>query len=262
MKKLVKKSLLLSIVAILSLSLFSFNGITAKAGDFTCQPFKKPADGYISSGFGPRGSSYHYGIDIANYGTSVPVYAAYAGVVQKAEVSSSYGNVVYLKHRGNTQTTLYAHLSRYLVSTGDVVTPGQLIGYTGNTGQSDGIHLHFEVHNGDWNGSKSNAVNPAPLISDETTSSICWDGDLMKKGQIGRLTVLKPINLWKRTSTGGIVYERVLNPGEVYRVYGYDDLHGGQYNVGGGYWVTKMDGYISYQTPGQYRLDELKRIYP
>ncbi|WP_102271681.1 M23 family metallopeptidase [Cytobacillus massiliigabonensis] len=232
------------------------------AGDFTCQPFRRPAEGYISSGYGPRNGGFHFGIDIANHGTSVPVYAAFAGVVSRSQSMGGYGEAITIKHREDTVETLYAHLSRRLVSPGEVVSPGQLIGYTGTTGDSTGIHLHFEVHEPSWNSSRSNAKNPLPLISDETTSPICWDGLMMNKGQIGRITILKPINLWRRDATNKLELERILNQGEVYRVYSYDELYGGQYGLGGRLYVTKMDGYIKYETPGQKRLDELKRIYP
>lgn len=57
-----------------------------------------------------------------------------------------------------------------------------------------------------------------------------------------KLEILKPINLWKR-SGDDLKMVRVLKPGEVFRVYGYDNLHGGQYNVGG-LWVTNMKDYV------------------
>lgn len=47
---------------------------------------------------------------------------------------------------------------------------------------------------------------------------------------------------------------RVLNPSEEYRVYGYREEHDGQYNVGGGMWVTKIDGYIKYENPSKAML--------
>lgn len=50
---------------------------------------------------------------------------------------------------------------------------------------------------------------------------------------------------------------RVLNPGEEYRVYGYRDNHGGQYNVGGGMWVTKMPEHVKYETPSKALLARL-----
>ncbi|WP_370221666.1 hypothetical protein [Cytobacillus sp.] len=81
----------------------------------------------------------------------------------------------------------------------------------------------------------------------------------LKKGQIGRITILKPINLWKRDANDNLTMVRVLNPGEVYRVYGYDNLYGGQYNVGDDHWITKMDGYIKYETPSQEKLEEANK---
>jgi spore germination protein YaaH len=66
-------------------------------------------------------------------------------------------------------------------------------------------------------------------------------------GQIGLVTIKKPINLWKRTEDGKLIYSRILKPREVYRVYNMDDRYGGQYSVGGGYWITNMKDYISFQ---------------
>lgn len=57
---------------------------------------------------------------------------------------SSWGNYVKIDH-GNGYTTLYAHMSRYIVSVGDTVTQGQVIGYVGSTGNSTGNHCHFEM---------------------------------------------------------------------------------------------------------------------
>jgi 5'-nucleotidase / UDP-sugar diphosphatase len=84
--------------------------------------------------------------------------------------------------------------------------------------------------------------------------TVYWDGAILKKGQIGRITIEKPIVLWKRNGSK-LEYTHVLKPGSVYRVYGYDNMHFGQYNVGGGYWITKMNGYIKYETPSKHKLD-------
>ncbi|MEK3887964.1 murein hydrolase activator EnvC family protein [Bacillus sp. FSL K6-3431] len=130
--------------------------------------FMKPANGYYSSGFGYRASfgGMHYGTDIAASGT-VPIVAAAAGVVIRSEFSPSYGNVVYISHHleGKTYTTVYAHMSSLSVSSGASVSKGQQLGYMGNTGQSFGQHLHFELHLGPWNGAKSNAVDPRGYIN-------------------------------------------------------------------------------------------------
>lgn len=127
--------------------------------------FIRPASGVFTSGYGPRWGKTHAGVDIANR-ADVPIWAAASGVVIKSYYSSSYGNTVLISHsiNGQTYTTLYAHLETRMVSTGQTVSQGQQIGIMGNTGRSTGQHLHFELHKGSWNGSKSNAVNPAPYI--------------------------------------------------------------------------------------------------
>jgi N-acetylmuramoyl-L-alanine amidase CwlA len=91
--------------------------------------------------------------------------------------------------------------------------------------------------------------------------SIYWDGVEMQKGQMGRISILKPINLWKRDEDNNLHFERILWQGEKYRVYGYDDLYDGQYAVGGGYWITKMDGYVKYETPSKAKLEALQELY-
>ncbi|MEH7346469.1 phage tail tape measure protein [Bacillus sp. JJ1532] len=87
---------------------------------------------------------------------------------------------------------------------------------------------------------------------------VMWNGLEFKQGQIGMVTVDKPINLWKRNN-GKLEMVRILQAGEKYRVYGYDSQFGGQYDVGGGNWVTNMPSHIKYQTPS---TDLLKKIQP
>ncbi|MBM7694113.1 murein DD-endopeptidase MepM/ murein hydrolase activator NlpD [Peribacillus deserti] len=127
--------------------------------------FTRPAAGVLSSNYGARWGTTHMGVDIAS-GGYVPVVSAADGVVSRAYQSSSYGNVVFISHsiNGQVYTTVYAHLQNYGVSTGQVVAKGQQIGVMGNTGQSTGQHLHFELHNGAWNAAKSNAVNPIGIV--------------------------------------------------------------------------------------------------
>lgn len=92
-----------------------------------------------------------------------------------------------------------------------------------------------------------------------SNDKIMWGKTELKKGQIGKLTILKPINLWKDSphTSNELDEVRVLNPGEEYRVYGYRDDHEGQYNVGGGMWVTKMPNHIKYETPSKAMLEKL-----
>jgi len=108
-----------------------------------------------SSGFGwPAGDIFlsgndyfpgHYGIDISAV-EGAPIYAAASGVVTKALSgwNSGYGNYIVIDHC-NGYSTLYAHLSAINVSSGMVVGRGTVIGASGNTGNSFGAHLHFEV---------------------------------------------------------------------------------------------------------------------
>lgn len=128
--------------------------------------FMRPANGPITSTFGPRWGEIHYGIDIGKRGASVPVVAAADGYVYRSYYSSSYGNVIFIMHyiNGQVYTTVYAHLESRLVSEGQNVSKGQMIGYMGNTGRSFGAHLHFELHRGPWNASKSNAVDPMQYV--------------------------------------------------------------------------------------------------
>ncbi len=126
----------------------------------------------ITSSFGPRThpvtgepGKMHYGIDFGVY--RQPVFASASGVVTSTHAMSGYGNTVVITHiiDGQTYTTLYAHLESISVSPGQVVTQGDQIAISGNTGgSSTGHHLHFEIHNGPWNSAKSNAVNPVGYL--------------------------------------------------------------------------------------------------
>jgi murein DD-endopeptidase MepM/ murein hydrolase activator NlpD len=86
---------------------------------------------------------YHLGIDLACV-SGTEVYSFNGGTVLKSESHWSYGNYVLIDHGGGI-STLYAHMSTRLVSAGDRVEPGQLVGYVGLTGNTTGYHLHFEV---------------------------------------------------------------------------------------------------------------------
>jgi len=86
---------------------------------------------------------------------------------------------------------------------------------------------------------------------------------VFKKGQIGRLKILKEINLWRRDEKGNLIRPeaRILKPGEVFRVYRYDKRHGGQYDVGDNHWVTKIDEHIKYETPSKDLLAKAAEVY-
>lgn len=108
-----------------------------------------PAYRIISSPFGYRihpilgYNKLHTGVDLAA-STGVDVLAADGGTVIKSRYNSSYGNYIAIDH-GNGMVTLYAHMSQRLVSVGQTVSAGQVIGKVGSTGDSTGPHLHFEV---------------------------------------------------------------------------------------------------------------------
>jgi len=119
--------------------------------------FVWPLRGPISSPYGPRWGRFHTGVDIAApYGASVR--AVFSGRVVRASWYGAYGYCIVIDH-GDEVTTLYAHLSDFLVARGDWVARGQIIGRVGSTGNSTGPHLHFEVR---INGAHKNPLSYLP----------------------------------------------------------------------------------------------------
>lgn len=121
------------------------------------QDWMWPADGVITDTFGTR-RGHHKGIDIAAESGS-PVYAVDSGMVSKSYYSQTYGHVIFIKHSNQTET-VYAHLNERLAGKGQQVSQGQKIGTMGSTGDSSGVHLHFEIHKREWTVDKENAVDP------------------------------------------------------------------------------------------------------
>ena len=119
-------------------------------------------DARLSSGYGMRnhpvlgGRRGHKGVDLAAP-TGTPVYATADGFVSKADWFSSYGKYISIEHGASLQTR-FAHLSDMVVSAGDKVKKGDLIGYVGSTGRSTGPHLHYEVR------VDGAAVDPSPYM--------------------------------------------------------------------------------------------------
>ena len=103
----------------------------------------KPVTGRISSPFGPRWGSFHYGIDFA-VPAGTPVKASREGMVILSEWVNGYGKTVVIEHSGGVRT-LYAHNDTLLVRGGQQVAQGEKIALSGNTGISTGPHLHFEI---------------------------------------------------------------------------------------------------------------------
>jgi murein DD-endopeptidase MepM/ murein hydrolase activator NlpD len=102
-----------------------------------------PVDGSFTSPFGMRWGRLHAGVDIgAAEGT--PIRAADSGRVVLAAYTGGYGNYTCISH-SSSLSTCYGHQSRYATRAGASVSQGDVIGYVGNTGNSYGAHLHFEV---------------------------------------------------------------------------------------------------------------------
>ncbi|QIK83033.1 M23 family metallopeptidase [Sanguibacter sp. HDW7] len=118
---------------------------------FLSYPTKVP---YITSNYGYRLHPVlgyvrlHAGTDFRAY-CGTPIYAAAGGTVVWAQSRGGFGNQVLVNHGevgGKNLMSSYNHFSRFAVSTGQKVSKGQLVGYSGNTGTSTACHLHFEVY--------------------------------------------------------------------------------------------------------------------
>ena len=100
---------------------------------------------------------FHYGVDLAAP-SGTPIVATRSGVVSRAYFSESGGYTVEIDHQDG-YSSKYLHMTHYIVSAGDYVSAGQVVGYVGSTGTSTGAHLHFSIL---YNGSH---VNPANYIN-------------------------------------------------------------------------------------------------
>ncbi len=126
---------------------------------------------YLTSGFGVRGSGYHYGCDLVGgtdkAATTDYIIALEGGTVTKATndvegTTPSEGNAVVINH-GNGISSYYYHLKKgsVKVKKGDTVSRGDVLGYMGNTGNSTGAHLHLGIKaDGKW-------VDPLPYLTGE-----------------------------------------------------------------------------------------------
>jgi murein DD-endopeptidase MepM/ murein hydrolase activator NlpD len=103
-----------------------------------------PTSGTITSTYGPRWGSIHYGLDIANE-IGTPIVSVMDGRVISSGPASGFGLWVRVRHDDGT-VTVYGHINEALVSVGERVVAGEQIATVGNRGESTGPHLHFEVH--------------------------------------------------------------------------------------------------------------------
>ncbi|MCL2796348.1 MAG: M23 family metallopeptidase [Microbacteriaceae bacterium] len=137
----------------------------AKASQVSASGWVAPIRGWITAGFGPRPapcagcSTWHEGVDIADP-AGTPTHAAHAGTVVYAGWYGDYGNFILIDD-GDGVSTAYGHNidGGIVVSVGQHVVAGQVIGHVGSTGHSTGPHLHFEVR---LNGVQ---INPIPWMS-------------------------------------------------------------------------------------------------
>ena len=102
-----------------------------------------PVSGAINSAFGPRGASFHDGVDIAAL-EGAAIGAVERGEVVYADQLRGYGNIVIIRHAGG-MASVYAHNQVNLVREGQQVGRGEVIAKVGSTGRTTGPHLHFEI---------------------------------------------------------------------------------------------------------------------
>ncbi|MCB0839215.1 MAG: M23 family metallopeptidase [Bacteroidetes bacterium] len=128
-----------------------FSLLTEKEDELRHTPAIKPVPGRIISGFGMRMHpihgfrKMHTGLDM-QASTGTPVHASGDGTIKLAGTRrGGYGKQVEIDHGGYGYVTKYAHLSKILVTQGQKVKRGEVIGYSGNTGLSKGPHLHYEI---------------------------------------------------------------------------------------------------------------------
>ena len=117
-------------------------------------------DRFTSSPWGPRWGGHHNGIDLIGAKIGDPVRAFADGMVVTSKHDPTAGNFVRLDHGQNVHTR-YLHMHSLSVRAGQRVTKGQIIGTYGNTGDSKGPHLHFEVRRG---GVPGKDEDPAPYL--------------------------------------------------------------------------------------------------
>lgn len=139
----------------------------------------KPAKGYLTSLFSNSRKNPvlgiirpHQGCDIGSDADNTIVAAA-SGKVRVADYpgKTGFGNYVVITHP-NGQETVYAHLSAVNVRVGQSVKQGEKIGVKGTTGNSTGVHLHFEISKRRWTNDFSNKIDPLTQFVDPVTKEL------------------------------------------------------------------------------------------
>lgn len=136
------------ISSIASSSRLTSGGLKPMTEDTSLWPEYKNYYAYPTSGGWNKGILHYYNaVDIINACGS-PIYASAEGIITESkgngQYNYGYGNLIKIQHYNGTMT-VYGHLSEVLVKEGEKVSQGQLIGRMGNTGNSNGCHLHFEI---------------------------------------------------------------------------------------------------------------------
>ena len=121
--------------------------------------FILPLKGRISSYYGMRKGRMHHGIDIPSL-SGTKLKASNHGKVVYSGYQKGYGQVVILSHLPNI-FTIYAHNSKNLVRSGQIVKKAEVIALMGNTGRSTGAHVHFEIRRG------TQSLDPIKFLKDQ-----------------------------------------------------------------------------------------------
>lgn len=122
-----------------------------------------PTNGVLSSEFGPRSGSFHYGIDIAGRAGRL-VQAVAPGQVYYAGSARGYGKIVIIEHLDHS-CSYYAHLKSIQVRWGQKINAGDGVGTIGATGHASGPHLHFE-----WRNAAGKAIDPLQMLEPPPSS--------------------------------------------------------------------------------------------
>lgn len=154
-----------------------------------------PPHGTISSSFKFRWGKWHKGTDYS-FSVGTPIKSAFDGVVRYSKSNyGGYGELIIIRHYNGLET-YYAHLSTRSVKSGDKVTAGSIIGYSGNTGHSTGPHLHYEVRILD------NAIDPELITTDNNSLKI-HAGLFITNNGIGKSLKLKEVFNIKESNDNG-----------------------------------------------------------
>lgn len=171
--------------------------------------FPTPDLARATSHFGPRRRRFHYGVDLA-MPTGEPIYAAFDGTVRISKFNKTYGNLIVIRHHNGLET-YYAHLSRRIVESGDVVKAGETIGLCGNTGRSYGSHLHFEIRY------MGNAMNPENVID-------CSQKDLISETLVLNSSSFRKVAKAGATNASAATGTYSSKGGQYYKVRSGDTL--------------------------------------